>query len=199
MKIICLFLARKTYNVNRKIKFENWCNSTFIFISFTIGSISTGPPFRKSCVTLLHMNVFTGQTQTYPTIRPIKPSEYWNVDRKKDKNDCIWITSVKTDNCFYNALAAIVYAGAFSGERQFEIMKYDTWASWSQDYPYKITFDYILWRKVWNYVVKSGGVGGRVVNTSNSGSEGLVLKPRPSRCFLRQGTLLHLDSLHPGV
>ena len=39
----------------------------------------------------------------------------------------------------------------------------------------------------------------RAVNTSNSGSGGPVLKPRPSRCFLRQGTLLHFVSLHPGV
>ena len=38
-----------------------------------------------------------------------------------------------------------------------------------------------------------------VAETSNSGSEGPGLKPRPSRCFLRQGTLLHFASLHPGV
>ena len=36
-----------------------------------------------------------------------------------------------------------------------------------------------------------GGVCGRVVNTSNSGSGGPGFKPLPSRCFLRQGTLLH--------
>ena len=45
----------------------------------------------------------------------------------------------------------------------------------------------------------SGGMSGRVVNTSNSGSEDLGFKPRPSRCFLRQGTLLPFVSLHPGV
>ena len=28
---------------------------------------------------------------------------------------------------------------------------------------------------------------------------GRALKPRPSRCFLIQGTLLHFVSLHPGV
>ena len=44
-----------------------------------------------------------------------------------------------------------------------------------------------------------GGVCGRVVNTSNSGSGGLGFKPHPLCCFLRQGTLLHFASLHPGV
>ena len=32
----------------------------------------------------------------------------------------------------------------------------------------------------------SGGMSGRVFNTSNSGSGDLGFKPRPSRCFLRQ-------------
>ena len=41
-----------------------------------------------------------------------------------------------------------------------------------------------------------GGVCGRAVNTSNSGRG---FKPRPSPCFLRQGSLLHFVSLHPGV
>ena len=41
-----------------------------------------------------------------------------------------------------------------------------------------------------------GGVRGRVVNTSNSGSGGPGFKPSPSRCTFRQGTLLHLVSLH---
>ena len=36
-------------------------------------------------------------------------------------------------------------------------------------------------------------------NTSNSGSGGPGLKPRLSLSFLRQGTLLHFVSLHPGV
>ena len=31
------------------------------------------------------------------------------------------------------------------------------------------------------------------------GSGGPGFKPRPSRCFLRQGTLLHFVSLYPGV
>ena len=46
-----------------------------------------------------------------------------------------------------------------------------------------------------------GGVCGRVVNTSwsDSGSGGPEFKPRPSRCFLGQGTSLHFASLHPGV
>ena len=32
----------------------------------------------------------------------------------------------------------------------------------------------------------SGGMSGRVFNTSNSGSGDLGFKPPPSRCFLRQ-------------
>ena len=35
---------------------------------------------------------------------------------------------------------------------------------------------------------------GRAVNTSNSRSGGPGCRPRPSRCFLRQGTLLHFVS-----
>ena len=34
-------------------------------------------------------------------------------------------------------------------------------------------------------------------NTSNSGPKGPGFKPRQSRCFLRQGTLLHFASLLP--
>ena len=45
----------------------------------------------------------------------------------------------------------------------------------------------------------SGGMTGRVVNTSNSRSGDLGFKRRPSRCFLRQGTLLPFVSLHTGV
>ena len=44
-----------------------------------------------------------------------------------------------------------------------------------------------------------GGVCGRAVNTSNSGSGSPGFKPRPSHCFLRQESLLHFVSLHPGV
>ena len=44
-----------------------------------------------------------------------------------------------------------------------------------------------------------GGVCGLAVNTSNSGSGGPGFKPRPSRCFLRQETLLHFVSLQPGA
>ena len=36
--------------------------------------------------------------------------------------------------------------------------------------------------------VLCGGLSGRAVNTLNSGSGGPGNKPRPSRCFLRQGT-----------
>ena len=42
-------------------------------------------------------------------------------------------------------------------------------------------------------------MSGRAVDTSNSGSGGPGFKPSPSRCFHRQGTLLHFVSLHPGV
>ena len=39
------------------------------------------------------------------------------------------------------------------------------------------------------------GVCGRMVN---SGPGGVEFKPCPSRCLLRQGTLLHFVSLHLG-
>ena len=59
------------------------------FISFAIVSISSGPPFLKSCVTLLLSNVFAGQSPTFPTIMPIKIYSfriyYWEVDREKDR------------------------------------------------------------------------------------------------------------------
>ena len=44
-----------------------------------------------------------------------------------------------------------------------------------------------------------GGVCWRAVYTSNSGFGGLGFKPYPSRCFLRQGTVLHFVFLHTGV
>ena len=47
--------------------------------------------------------------------------------------------------------------------------------------------------------LSSGGVCGRAVNTSNSGSGGPGFKPLPLCCFRRQGTLLHFVSLHPSV
>ena len=48
-------------------------------------------------------------------------------------------------------------------------------------------------------LIHGGGICGRVVNTSNSRSGGLGFKPCPFHCILRQGTLLHFVSLHPGV
>ena len=48
-------------------------------------------------------------------------------------------------------------------------------------------------------LVSYGGLCKRAVNTSNAGSEGPGVKPRQSLCFLRQATLLHFASLHPGV
>ena len=78
------------------IKFQNWRNSTLIFIRFAIVSISSGPLFLKSCFTLLHSNVFDGQSPTFLTIMPSKIYTYriyyWDVDRKKDR---IWIISEK--------------------------------------------------------------------------------------------------------
>ena len=54
---------------------------------------------------------------------------------------------------------------------------------------------------VWpNFMIHSGGVCRWAVNTWNSGSGGPGFKPCPWHyCFLRQGTLLHFASLHPGV
>ena len=42
------------------IKFQKWCNSTLIFISFVIVSISSGPPFLNSFVIPFHSNVSAG-------------------------------------------------------------------------------------------------------------------------------------------
>ena len=69
------FGLKGTYSLKLNIKFQNWCHSSLIFITFAIVhvvSVSSGPPFLKSCVTLLHSNVFAGQNPTLPTIKPIK-------------------------------------------------------------------------------------------------------------------------------
>ena len=50
-----------------------------------------------------------------------------------------------------------------------------------------------------SYFVKACVAARLTPRTESSGSGGPGLKPRPSRCFLRQGTLLHFVSLHPGV
>ena len=50
-----------------KIKSENWCNSTLIFIGFAIESISSDP-LRYSCP---HKR-FAGQSPAFSTIKPIK-------------------------------------------------------------------------------------------------------------------------------
>ena len=60
------------------------------YISFAIVDISSGPPFLKSSVTLLRLNVFAGQSPTFPTIKPIRIYTFriftWDVDRKKDQD-----------------------------------------------------------------------------------------------------------------
>ena len=43
------------------------------------------------------------------------------------------------------------------------------------------------------------GMCGQVDNTANSGFGGMGFKPHVLHCFLKQGTLLHFASLHPGV
>ena len=50
-----------------------------------------------------------------------------------------------------------------------------------------------------HFTLNKGVVCGLAVNTSNSGSGRLGFTPRPLCCFLRQGTILHFVSLHPGV
>ena len=49
-----------------------WEGAPSLRACFAIVRISSGPPFLKSCVTLLHSNVFAGQSPTLPTIKPIK-------------------------------------------------------------------------------------------------------------------------------
>ena len=52
---------------------------------------------------------------------------------------------------------------------------------------------------VFGTTLEGGGVSGWGINTLNSGFGGMGCKPHLSCCFPRQGTLLHLISLHPGV
>ena len=49
-----------------------WEGAPSLRACFAIVRISSGPPFLKTCVTLLHSNVFAGQSPTLPTIKPIK-------------------------------------------------------------------------------------------------------------------------------
>ena len=67
---ICLLSVTWLWMIN----YENWCNGTLIFISFAIVSISSGPPFLKSCVTFLHSNIFAGQSSIIISnhFKPIK-------------------------------------------------------------------------------------------------------------------------------
>ena len=65
--------------------------------------------------------------------------------------------------------------------------------------PGECTAERIINKRRLQQVRECGGACGRVVNTSKFGSEGPRFKPCPSRCFLRQETLLHFVSLHPPV
>ena len=65
--------------------------------------------------------------------------------------------------------------------------------------PAERTAERIINKRRLQQVRACGGACGRAVNTSKFGSEDPRFKPRPSRCFLRQETLLHFVSLHPGV
>ena len=82
-----------------------------ISISFAIDSILSDPPSLKSRVTLLHTNVSARQSPTFPTIKPIKfvPSEYCDVDRKKDQKRPHQNHALKTYSFFYNALIGWCY------------------------------------------------------------------------------------------
>ena len=65
-----------------------------------------------------------------------------------------------------------------------------------QDLIFEINHFRSIYQIKWNALTKiCGGMCGWPVNTSNSGSGGLGFKPRPSRCFLRQETLLHFSPL----
>ena len=60
--------VKGTYNVNETLNSKTDAIVPLFFISFAIVSISSGPPFLKSCVSLLHSNVFK--------LIKIIPSEY---------------------------------------------------------------------------------------------------------------------------
>ena len=53
--------------------------------SFAIESISSGPSFLKSRVTLLHTKRFQNISIHSPGKNLLCPSEYWDIDRKKDQ------------------------------------------------------------------------------------------------------------------
>ena len=112
-----------------------------MFIGFGFESISRGPPFLKSYVALLHTtfcwpessisnNYKANQNLYLQNIaeevgrsKGLCSQGNWDVDRKKDQ-DRIWIISIKklTIDFITSSLATIVYAGAFSRERKFEII-----------------------------------------------------------------------------
>ena len=83
------------------------------------------PPFLKSYFTLLHANVFTSQTPTFPTIKPIKIYTFRTLRSRsyeKPRNTASESFRYKLTTAFTTpSLTAIVCAGAFSEERQFEI------------------------------------------------------------------------------
>ena len=63
-------------------------HSTLIFNGFAFESISSGPPFLKSCVTLVHTKRFLlARVQLFQPLSQSKfiPSEYWDVDHVKDE------------------------------------------------------------------------------------------------------------------
>ena len=60
------------------IKFQKGCSSTLIFTSFAIVSISSDPPFLKSCVALLLLKFLLARVQHFQPLCQSKfvPSEY---------------------------------------------------------------------------------------------------------------------------
>ena len=112
-----------TYNVKAK---TDAIICTLIFIGFAIESISNGPPFLKSCVTLVHTNVFAGQGPTFATIKPIKTYTFRILGRRsweRRRKTVSQSSGKKFTVAFITpSLEANVYAGAFSEECKFEII-----------------------------------------------------------------------------
>ena len=98
---------------------------TLIFIGFAIESISMGPLFLKSCVTLVHTNGFACQGLTFATITQIKIYTFRILGRRSWERRTKSVSESSrqkfTIAFITPSLEANVYVGAFSEEGKFNI------------------------------------------------------------------------------